>query len=101
MQTMQVIEMTAAGEPDVLTLAQRPVPEISRPSQVRVRMKAAGVNPIDTKLRRNGTFFPKNLPAVLGMDGAGVVDEVGSQVSEFAPGDEVYFCCNGLGREPG
>jgi NADPH2:quinone reductase len=66
-----------------------------------VRLKAAGINPIDTKLRKRGTFYPDRMPAVLGCDGAGIVEEVGAAVQRFRPGDEVYFCNGGLGGHPG
>lgn len=95
--SMQGVVMTGTGQPDVLELRELPRPEIRQPGQVLVRLKAAGINPIDTKLRRNGTFYPDQLPAVLGCDGAGIVEAVGSKVSRFRPGDAVYFCSGGLG----
>lgn len=98
---MQAVVMTDTGGPEVLELRELPEPRIERPTQVKVRLKAAGINPIDTKLRSRGLFFPDALPAVIGCDGAGVVEEVGSEVSELAPGDAVWFCNGGLGREPG
>jgi NADPH2:quinone reductase len=66
-----------------------------------VRLHAAGVNPIDTKLRKNGTYFPDRLPTVLGCDGAGVVESAGMAVTRFKPGDEVYFFNGGIGGEQG
>jgi NADPH2:quinone reductase len=66
-----------------------------------VRIKAAGINPIDTKLRKRGLFFPDALPSVLGCDGAGEVVECGSAVSRFMPGDAVWFCHGGLGGAQG
>jgi NADPH2:quinone reductase len=66
-----------------------------------VRLKAAGVNPIDTKLRARGTYYPERMPAILGCDGAGVVEAVGNGVSRFKPGDAVYFCNGGIGGHPG
>ena len=93
--------MSATGTPAVLEPRKVPVPPIRHPGQVLVRLKAAGINPIDTKLRRNGTFYPDRLPAILGCDGAGVVEAVGEQVTRFKPGDAVYFCHGGLGGESG
>jgi NADPH2:quinone reductase len=98
---MQAVLMTAPGEPEVLELREVQVPILRQDSQMRVRLKAAGVNPIDTKLRRRGTFYPEQMPAILGCDGAGIVEDIGSQVQRFRPGDEVYFCQGGLGAEPG
>ncbi|MDP1665685.1 MAG: zinc-dependent alcohol dehydrogenase family protein [Methylobacter sp.] len=98
---MKAIMMTAIGNPDVLELHDIDEPEISTATQVKVRLKAAGVNPVDTKIRRNGLLFDNRLPAVLGCDGAGEVIEAGSAVSQFKPGGKVWFCHGGLGREQG
>jgi NADPH2:quinone reductase len=97
---MQAVFMTATGGPDVLRLGEAPDPEPG-PCQVRVRLKAAGVNPVDTKLRARGTYYPDQIPAILGCDGAGVVDAVGSAVTRFRAGDEVWFCNGGIGGDPG
>jgi NADPH2:quinone reductase len=64
--------MTGTGSPDVLQVAEVPAPVLQRNTEVLVRLKAAGVNPIDTKLRQRGTFFPDRMPAILGCDGAGI-----------------------------
>lgn len=93
--------MTGSGRPDVLELRELPRPAIRQPNQALVRLHAAGINPIDTKLRRNGTFYPDQLPAILGCDGTGVIEAIGSDVTRFRPGDEVYFCSGGLGSEFG
>ena len=98
---MKAILMTAAGGADVLKLADIPLPELPSPQHIRVKLSAAGINPIDTKLRKNPAYYPDNLPCVLGCDGAGVVEFVGAEVHRFAPGDEVYFFNGGLGDEPG
>jgi NADPH2:quinone reductase len=95
---MKAIVMTAAGSPSVLELREIPKPEIQHPTQLLIRLKAAGFNPIDTKLRQRGTFYSQEMPAILGCDGAGVVEAVGAEVTTFKPGDEVYFCAGGLGR---
>jgi len=101
MPSMQAIVMIRPGGPEVLELQELPVPELSSPHHLRVRLHAAGVNPVDTKLRANGTYFPDRMPAILGCDGAGVVDEVGQAVSRFRPGDRIFFCNGGIGAEPG
>lgn len=98
---MKAILMTAAGGADVLKLADIPLPELPSPEFIRVRLHAAGVNPIDTKLRKNPAYYPDNLPCVLGCDGAGVVESVGEAVHRFSAGDQVYFFNGGLGNEPG
>jgi NADPH2:quinone reductase len=98
---MRAILMTDVGPADVLQFTQVDDPEISEPTQVKVKLKAASVNPVDTKLRNRGLFYPDALPAILGCDGAGVVVEVGDKVTRFMPGDEVWFCHGGLGDAPG
>lgn len=98
---MKAVLMTAPGAPDVLQLRDVPAPTLQLDTELLVRLKAAGVNPIDTKLRKRGTFFPDRLPAILGCDGAGIVEAVGAGVQQFQPGDAVYFCNGGLGGHPG
>ncbi len=98
---MKAILMTAVGDPDVLKFQDIKDPEISEATQVKVKLQAAGVNPVDTKVRRNGVFYGNPLPVVLGCDGAGIVVETGTKVSQFKVGDKVWFCNGGLGREQG
>ncbi len=98
---MRAIQLREPGGPEVLTEVDLPVPEITRPSEVLVQLKAAGVNPVDTKIRARGPFLAEPLPAVLGCDGAGVVAEVGAEVSRVKPGDRVWFCHGGLGGPHG
>ncbi|CAG1023352.1 partial Zinc-type alcohol dehydrogenase-like protein, partial [Patescibacteria group bacterium] len=98
---MQSIVMTAIGTPDVLTLENSIEPEITKATEIKVKLNAAGINPIDTKVRRHGVFYGNTPPAVLGCDGAGVVVAIGSAVTRFKVGDNVWFCHGGLGREQG
>ena len=98
---MKAILMRAPGETDVLQSADVPIPEIADPHQLLVRVHAAGLNPLDTKVRKLHFYYPEHLPAILGCDGAGVVERVGGAVTRFRPGDEVYFFNGGLGREAG
>ncbi len=93
--------MTSAGGPEVLQERELAVPGIVDGGEMLVRLHAAGVNPVDTKLRANGLYFPDGLPAILGCDGAGTVEAVGNAVHGFAPGDEVFFCYGGLGQSSG
>jgi NADPH2:quinone reductase len=73
----------------------RPVPGAN---QVLVRISASGVNPLDAKIREGKAGHAKQpLPAVLGVDMAGTVEEVGSSISFFHPGDEVYGMVGGVG----
>lgn len=98
---MKAMVMTAPGGPENLELRDIPEPEIQHPGEIKVRLRAAGVNPIDTKLRTRGLFYPDALPAILGCDGAGEVVAVGRDVKKFVPGDRVWFCHGGLGADAG
>ena len=98
---MKAILATAPGSVDVLQLRDIPMPELPSPYHLRVKLAAAGVNPVDTKLRAKPIYFPDKLPAILGCDGAGVVEDVGSAVMRFKIGDPVFFCSGGIGNEPG
>jgi len=98
---MKAILMTAAGNADVLQLRDIPKPELPSPHHLLVKLAAAGVNPLDTKLRAKPAYYPDKLPAILGCDGAGIVAETGSAVTRFKPGDAVYFCNGGLGGNLG
>jgi len=98
---MKAVVMTQPGSTDVLEVREVQMPTITRPTQLLVKLMAAGVNPVDTKLRARGTYYPERMPAILGCDGAGVVEAVGDQVHDFQPGDSVYFCNGGIGGEAG
>jgi NADPH2:quinone reductase len=93
--------MTQPGPPEVLTLGEVPKPRLQTGTELLVRLKATGINPVDTKLRARGTYFPDRLPTILGCDGAGIVEEAGAGAKHFKPGDEVYFCNGGIGGHPG
>lgn len=99
---MKAVLMIAAGSPEVLQVQEVPNPAVPvGNTELLVRLVAAGVNPIDTKLRSRGTFYSDRLPSILGCDGAGIVEAVGAGVQRFRPGDEVYFCYGGLGAHQG
>ena len=86
---MRAISVTSFGAPDVLQLAEVPLPEPGR-DEVRVRLHAAGVNPVDTYIR-SGTYARKPaLPYTPGTDGAGTVDAIGQGVVGLAQGDRVF-----------
>lgn len=75
----------------------RPVPDVPR-GHVLVRIRASGVNPLDTKIRAGVAAHAAHpLPAVLGMDMAGVVVQVGLGTTRFQVGDEVYGLVGGVG----
>jgi NADPH:quinone reductase len=98
---MKALMMTKVGEPEVLQLQQVDEPVIRQPSEVKIKLFAAGVNPIDTKIRRGGLLQGDRFPVILGCDGAGEVVEVGASVSRYKLGDKVWFCHGGLGLEQG
>lgn len=92
---MRAVRYHDHGGPDVLQIDEIDVPE-ANPGEIRVRVRAAGVNPVDTYFR-DGSYESSSLPAVPGVDFAGVVDEVGSADSAFEVGDRVFG--TGLGNE--
>lgn len=74
-----------------------PWPELTG-NQVLVRIHAAGINPLDTKIRAGSAAHAKQpLPAVLGLDMSGIVEAVGPEVTAFRGGDEVYGMVGGVG----
>ncbi len=87
---MYAVQMQAFGGPEVLEYTQVPSPQLG-PGQVRVAVRAAGVNPAEAYIR-TGTyaFFKPSFPYVPGFDGAGTVAEVAPDVTGHAVGDRVY-----------
>lgn len=87
---MKAIVVSEFGGPEVMRLADLPVPKAAA-GQVLVQIKAAGVNPADTYIR-TGTYARKpNLPYTPGIDGAGIVEANGDGVKQFKKGDRVYL----------
>lgn len=86
--TMRAIGQDVLGDPGVLKEVERERP-VPGPSEVLVRVRAAGVNPTDWKHRATGGFLGRP-PFVLGWDVSGVVEAVGVGVTVHAPGDEVF-----------
>lgn len=84
---MKAIRIHEFGGPEVLKYEDIPEPQPG-PNEIQVRVIAAGVNPVDWKIRRGGMKLP--LPMTLGVDVAGVVSASGSSVSGFHPGDSVF-----------
>lgn len=84
---MKGIEFSRFGGPEVLELVELPDPEPGR-GQVRVAVRAAGVNPIDWKVRSGS--MGGDLPKRTGQEVAGVVDKLGDSVTGVAVGDEVF-----------
>ncbi|GHG13190.1 MULTISPECIES: NADP-dependent oxidoreductase [Amycolatopsis] len=88
----KAVRLDAFGGPEVLAVREVPVPQAGA-GQVRVRVTAAGLNPMDwimTADADTAARFGLSLPAGFGTDYAGVVDEAGAGVTGFAPGDRVF-----------
>ena len=88
-KSMKAIRVHEFGGPEVLRLEEVPTPQPG-PGQVLVRMHAVGVNPVETYIRAGTYAYKPTLPYTPGNDGAGVVEQVGTDVNEFKPGDRVY-----------
>ncbi|WP_192254814.1 NADP-dependent oxidoreductase [Mesorhizobium silamurunense] len=86
---MRAVIQYSVGGPDVLFVAERPDPS-PKPGEVLVRVKAAGINPVDGAVR--GGFYPLlgEPPFILGWDISGTVEAVGAGVTAFKVGDEVF-----------
>src|SRR6185437_7910588 len=90
--TSRAVQLESFGGPEVLKLSDVPVPQAG-PGQIRVRVAAAGLKPMDwfmTSDAGTAARFGLSLPCGFGTDYAGVVDQVGDGVTEFAAGDRVF-----------
>lgn len=87
----RVFQFTEYGGPDTQEFAERPVPAPG-PSELLVKVRSAGVNPVDYKIRQGmlKDFAPRDLPSQFGSEVSGVVEQVGQDVDGFAVGDEVF-----------
>ena len=104
-ERMKAIRARCYGSPDVLTLeeVEKPVPG---PDEVLVRVKAAGVNPLDYHFMRGSPYVLRLMSGIgtpndprSGVDFAGVVEAVGTDVTKFVPGDEVFGGAKGAFAE--
>ncbi|MCC6497974.1 MAG: NADP-dependent oxidoreductase, partial [Propionibacteriaceae bacterium] len=92
---MRAIQFTRFGGPEVLSLVtDAPIPEPGR-GHLRIRVRAAGVNPYDHKLRTGTTGAALTGPVIPGLEASGVVDELGAGVSDVGVGDEVFGLTSG------
>jgi len=89
MRDMKAIAIDRNGGPEVLGLHDLPVPEVG-PLDVLVKLEASGINFIDVYFR-SGHYKPPHFPFVLGSEGAGVVESIGSDVTNVAVGDRVAY----------
>jgi NADPH2:quinone reductase len=94
---MKAIAIREFGGRDKLERMDLPVPEVGK-GEVLVRVKAAGVNPVDWKIREGWLkdLFPHRFPLIPGWDAAGIVQRIGPGVTRFKVGDEIFA----YGRKP-
>lgn len=86
--TMKAVRIHALGGPDVLRFEDVPKPEPG-PGELLVRVQAAGVNPVDWKIRE-GRLGQVPLPSIMGSDFSGVIESVGADVKGFQTGETVF-----------
>lgn len=99
--TMKAVRMHSYGGLEVLQFEDAPRPQPSD-DEILIRVIAAGVNPVDAKIRQGmfARMMGTKLPLIPGLDIAGIVEEAGANVTKFKPGDAVYACL-GFGAEGG
>jgi NADPH:quinone reductase-like Zn-dependent oxidoreductase len=96
---MQAAILDGAKQPFRLASVERPTP---KSGEVLVRIRASGVNPLDTKIRAGAAAHARHpLPAILGIDLAGTIEAVGPNVTAFRAGDEVFGMTGGVGGVQG
>jgi NADPH:quinone reductase-like Zn-dependent oxidoreductase len=88
--TMKAIVLNKFGGFDAFEMRDVSVGGVG-PRQVRVRVHATAINPLDYQIRRGDYVDHVPLPAIIGHDVSGVVEEKGADVTEFDLGDEVYY----------
>lgn len=97
-QMMKAIVIERYGGVEILHEKEVSKPQLTDPHDLLVRVRATGVNPVDTKIRRNFGNDPNDAlptsPLILGYDASGVVEQVGSAVENFNPGDKVFYMGN-------
>ncbi|RUR27468.1 zinc-dependent alcohol dehydrogenase family protein [Legionella qingyii] len=98
---MKAQAISSFGDPSVFEMIELPNPQI-KPGYVLIRVVATSVNPVDCKVRSGKySHISPPFPAILHSDVAGIVEQVGEDVTEFAVGDEVYGCAGGFLNESG
>lgn len=99
---MKAMLLERFGEAYTFALREIDRPE-PKPGEILIKVVGSSFNPIDHKIATLGDKleFAPPLPAVLGMDVSGTVEDIGHSMSRFAPGDKVFGCAGGLGHMPG
>ena len=98
--TQRAVVITRPGDADVLTVAARPTREPGD-GEVRIAVKAAGINPVDVTLRKSGLGADVPPPWTPGMDAAGEVESVGASVDRLLVGEQVMAVVNPFRPEGG
>ncbi|MDQ3313234.1 MAG: NADP-dependent oxidoreductase [Verrucomicrobiota bacterium] len=100
-EVMKAVRMHAYGGLEVLQFEDAPRPQ-PNDDQILIRIIAAGVNPVDAKIRQGmfARMMGTKLPVIPGLDVSGIVEEAGANVTKFKPGDAVYACL-GFGTQGG
>ena len=97
-EMMQALVMSRPGGPEVLEVRELVRPRVVADTDILVRVMAAGVNPADWQNRKNGAVYgddPQGPFTILGIDGVGIVEEVGAGITHLQPGDAVWYVDGG------
>ncbi|MCG6889873.1 MAG: zinc-binding dehydrogenase [Gammaproteobacteria bacterium] len=94
---MKAMVLDAPGGPEALQARRVDMPWPAAAGDVLVRLKVAALNPADAYFRSFGPYLDQGGPCVLGHDAAGIVEQVGKEVTRVRPGQRVCFCNGGIG----
>ena len=94
---MKAAVLSSPGAAEALQIQRVDMPQLTSSRDVLVRLKNAALNPADAYFRAYGPYLDTGDPCILGHDGAGIVEQVGSDVSRVEPGQRVCFCNGGIG----
>ncbi len=104
-EKMRALVLDTPGGPEVLQVRDIPKPKIERPQDALIKVVAAGINPADWQNRKSGQRPDPDAdagsPTTLGIDGVGVVEDIGDAVDNVAIGDEVWYIDGGYPGNPG
>jgi NADPH2:quinone reductase len=95
---MKAMQIKTFGGPEVFVEAEVEKPSPG-PNEVLVKVMATSVNPVDYKIRKAGSWAGIEPPTIIGYDASGIIEETGEAVTDFKPGDEVYYTPEIFGRQ--
>lgn len=90
MKAVGATRFLPASDPNCFVSFETPTPEPG-PRDLLVKVRACGINPVDTKIRKSLGDSPLESPRILGYDAAGTIEAVGPEVTGFSPGDDVFY----------